>query len=96
MLIRLSLLQRKLPVDPKAMQQINFSENLEHAAGARIFVILEEVKETIGDFYEFMLCNVIYSYGYIKVCIKKSATGVTLRFSSDVIGTDKKFTDAVG
>ena len=42
--------QRKLDVDPKAIQQINFTGNLTRGRGATIFFIIEEVKETILEF----------------------------------------------
>ena len=42
--------QQKLDADPKAMQQINFSRNLERDGDTRIFFIFEEAKETILDF----------------------------------------------
>ena len=42
--------QQALDVDPKAIQQINLTRNLDRAAGATIFFIIEEAKETILDF----------------------------------------------
>ena len=36
--------------DPKAIQQIDFTGNLDWIRNATIFFILEEVKETISDF----------------------------------------------
>ena len=42
--------QQSLDVDPKAIQQINFSENLEQGGNSIIIFIVEEVKETILDF----------------------------------------------
>ena len=42
--------QQALDADPKAMQQINFTGNLARAAGAIIFFIIEEAKETVSDF----------------------------------------------
>ena len=44
--------QQKLNLDPKAMQQINFTENLNRAEGATMFFIIEEAKETVLDFPE--------------------------------------------
>ena len=41
--------QQALDVDSKAMQQINFTANLDRAACATIFFITEEAKETILD-----------------------------------------------
>ena len=42
--------QQKLDVDPKAVQQINFTENLDRAQGSTMFFIIEEAKETVLDF----------------------------------------------
>ena len=42
--------QQALDVDPKAIQQISFTGNLDRAAGATMFFIIDEVKETILDF----------------------------------------------
>ena len=42
--------QHKLDVDTKAIQQINFSINLNRAEGATMFFIIEEPKETVLDF----------------------------------------------
>ena len=44
--------QQTLDADPKAMQQINFTENVarERNANTTMFFIIQEVKETILDF----------------------------------------------
>ena len=42
--------QRALNADPKTIQQINFTENLDWAEGATMFFIIEEAKETVLDF----------------------------------------------
>ena len=42
--------QQALDADPRAIQQINFTANLERAGNTRIYFILEEAKETILDF----------------------------------------------
>ena len=42
--------QRTLDADPRAIQQINFTANLNRAGNTRVYVILEEAKETILDF----------------------------------------------
>ena len=39
--------QQKLNADPKAIQQINFTGNLDRAEGATMFFIIEEAKETV-------------------------------------------------
>ena len=42
--------QRKLDVDPKAMQQINFIGTLDRGEGAALFFIIKEAKETLLDY----------------------------------------------
>ena len=42
--------QQTLDADPKAIQQINFTENLDRDEGTTIFFITEEAKETVLDF----------------------------------------------
>ena len=42
--------KQALDADPKAIQQINFTANLERAGNTRIYFILEEAKETIFEF----------------------------------------------
>ena len=42
--------QQALDPDPRAIQQINFTGNLDRAGNARVYFILEEAKETISDF----------------------------------------------
>ena len=42
--------QQTLDADPRAMEQINFTANLDRAGNTRIYFILEEAKETILDF----------------------------------------------
>ena len=42
--------QQALDADPRAIQQINFSSNLDRARNTRFYFILEEAKETILDF----------------------------------------------
>ena len=39
-----------LDADPKAIQQINFTSNLDRAENTRIYFILEEAKETVLEF----------------------------------------------
>ena len=36
--------------DPKAIQQINFTANLDRAGNTRLYFILEEAKETTFEF----------------------------------------------
>ena len=42
--------QQALDADPTAIQQINFTANLDRGGNARIYFILEEAKETILHF----------------------------------------------
>ena len=42
--------QQVLDVDPRAIQQINFTTNLDRVGNTRFYFILEEAKETILDF----------------------------------------------
>ena len=42
--------QRALDSDARAIQQFNFTANLDRAGNTRVYFILEEAKETILDF----------------------------------------------
>ena len=42
--------QQTLDADPRAIQQINFTANLDRVGNTRSYFILEEAKETILDF----------------------------------------------
>ena len=42
--------QQALGADPRAIQQINFTANLDRAGNTRVYFIVEEAKETILDF----------------------------------------------
>ena len=42
--------KQALNVDPRAIQQINFTVNLDRAGNTRVYFIPEEAKETILDF----------------------------------------------
>ena len=42
--------QKALDADPRAIQQINFTANLDRAGNTRVYFILKETKETIVDF----------------------------------------------
>ena len=44
--------QQVLDADPRAIQRINFTANLDRAGNTEIYFILEEAKETILDFSE--------------------------------------------
>ena len=40
----------KQEADPKAVQQINFTANLDRVGNRRLYFILEEAKETVFEF----------------------------------------------
>ena len=42
--------QQEVDADPRAIQQINFTANLNIPGNARIYFILEEPKKTVLDF----------------------------------------------
>ena len=42
--------QQALHADPRAIQQINFTANLDRAGNTRFYFILEEAKETVFEF----------------------------------------------
>ena len=42
--------QQALDAYPRAIQQVNFTANLDRAGNTRFYVILEEAKETIFEF----------------------------------------------
>ena len=42
--------QQALNADPRAIQQINFTANLDRAGNARFYFIIEEAKETVFEF----------------------------------------------
>ena len=42
--------QKALDADPRVIQQINFTANLDRAGNIRIFFIFEEAKKAVLDF----------------------------------------------
>ena len=42
--------QKVLDVDPKVIEQINFTANLDRGGNTRLYFILEKVKETVFEF----------------------------------------------
>ena len=42
--------QQALDADPNAIQQINFTANLDRSRNTRFYFILEEAKETVSEF----------------------------------------------
>ena len=56
--------QQILDADPRAVQQIIFTANLDRAGSKRIYIILEEAKETILNFAQgtvkvLLICYII-------------------------------------
>ena len=50
-MIAIDLSKQQAPdADPRAIQEINFTANLDRAGNTRIFLILEEPKESVLDF----------------------------------------------
>ena len=47
--------QQALDADPRAIQQINFTANLDRAGNTRTFFITEEAKETVLDFSHYKM-----------------------------------------
>ena len=44
--------QQALDTDPNAIQQINFTANLDRAGNTRLYFILEEAKKTVFEFWQ--------------------------------------------
>ena len=42
--------QQALDADPRAIQQINFTANIDRGGNTRLYFILEEAKETVFEF----------------------------------------------
>ena len=42
--------QQALDADPRAIQQINFTENIDRVGNTTMFFLIEEAKETVLDF----------------------------------------------
>ena len=56
--------QQVLDADPRAIQQINFTANLDRDGDTRMFFILVEAKENISDFSQetvrvWQICSTI-------------------------------------
>ena len=54
--------QQELDADPKAIQQINFTANLDRVGNTTMFFIIEEAKETVLDFLQ----GAVYEYDFIE------------------------------
>ena len=44
------IIQQALDADPEAIEQINFTSNLDKDGATALFFIIKEAKETISDF----------------------------------------------
>ena len=51
--------QQALDADPKAIQQIDFTGNLNRAGNTRMFIIIEAGKETILDFLQETIKSIL-------------------------------------
>ena len=49
-MIAIDLSKQVLDADPRAIQQINFTANLEREGNTTMFLIIAEAKETVLDF----------------------------------------------
>ena len=54
--------QQALDADPRAIQQINFTANLDLAGNTTMFFITEEAKETVLNFSQGNVKVLIYSW----------------------------------
>ena len=60
--------QQVVDADPKAIQQINFTANLDRDGNTRFYFILEEAKETVFEFSQGTVK--VYKYNLIFISIK--------------------------
>ena len=51
--------QQALDADPKAIQQINFTANLDRAGNTAMFFTIEEAKETMLEISQGIECNFV-------------------------------------
>ena len=79
--------QQTFHADPRAIQQIDFTANLDRAGNATMFFIIEEAKETVFD---VKLSN--SQLNRLKSAIKNE-TEIVLRLSSDMIGNSNDETN---
>ena len=94
--------QHVLNADPRAIQQINFTANLDRAGNTRIYFILEEAKETKLDFSQKnckSIVNMLYNNNIIISQLNKlkfamkNETDVIIRLSSNMIGSSNDETN---
>ena len=60
--------QQTLDADPKAIQQINFTGNLERDNGAIMVFIIEKANETVLDFSQGTVKVLLMSYNIATAC----------------------------
>ena len=58
--------QQALDVDPKAIQKINFTGNLERDGNTTMSFIIEEAKETNFDFLERTMRVLWFYFAFVK------------------------------
>ena len=51
--------QQALDADPRAIQQINFTSNLDRAGNTRVYFILEVAKETVPEWNSKCIINML-------------------------------------
>ena len=56
--------QQALDADPKAIQQINFTANLDWTENTRLYFILEEAKETVFEFSQWTVK--VFKYNFVE------------------------------
>ena len=54
--------QNELDADPRAIQQINFTANLDRDGNTTIFFIIEEEKESIFEFFKSFVNTVLLRF----------------------------------
>ena len=57
--------QQALNAEPKAIQHIDFTANLDQAGNTTMFFIIEEVKETILDFSKWTVRILLFYFAWI-------------------------------
>ena len=53
--------QQALDADPRAIQQINFTANLNRTGNSKFYFILEEAKETISEFSQGTVNTILFN-----------------------------------
>ena len=60
--------QQALDADPRAIQQINFTANLDRAGNTRFYFILEEAKETVFEFSQGTVKVLLMQFYWAQFC----------------------------